>query len=208
MTRPFIALLLLFAFAPTAHAQLASADARFSVGIAVDRLFTLDSDATDAWGFSPEVRVGANRSGWGPMIGLGWFETNVTADAGLGEFTTVTVRPVMAGIGYTLRRGPWSYEIGVAAGWTFNSAKALPAAEQYFSGTGGGPVEAEVSNSLAVGPRLRVYYDTPSRIAFTGTLGLVLLDPEVTLRSGGRSITIDRNLSSVTVEAGIVFALF
>lgn len=208
MTRASIVFLLLLAFAPSAHAQLSSADARFSLGIAVDRLFTLDGDATDAWGFSPEVRVGAARSGWGPSIGLGWFETNVTADAGLGEFATVTVRPVMAGIGYTIRRGPWSYEIGVAAGWTFNSGKVLPEAEQYLAGTDGGPVEVDVSNSLAVGPRLRVYYDTPSRIAFTGTLGVVFLDPEVTLRSGGRSITIDRNLTSFTLEAGIVFALF
>lgn len=209
MTRILVAILLL-GVAANAEAQLSSANARFSVGIAVDRLFTLDDDASDAWGIGPEVRIGANREGWGPSFGLGWFESRLSESVGgvTGEFAKVRVRPVMAGMGYTIRRGAWSYDLGVAAGWTFNSGEVLPAAERYFAGAGASPVEVEVSNSFAVRPRLRVYYDTPSRISFTGTVGVAFLDPEVTLRSGGRSLELDRNLTSLTLEAGIVFAIF
>lgn len=200
----------LLACASVAQAQVTSSTARFSVGIAVDRLFTLDDDASDAWGVGPEVRVGANREGWGPSFGLGWFDTRLQAAEGgvAGEFAEIRVRPVMAGIGYTFRRGPWSYDLGVAAGWTFNRGTVLPAAERYFAQLGTEPVEVEVSNSFAVRPRLRVYYDTPSRVSLTGSIGVAFLDPEVTLRSGGRSLTLDRSLTAVTLEAGIIFALF
>jgi hypothetical protein len=210
VTRPFIALLLLFAFAPTAHAQLASADARFSVGIAVDRLFTLDGDANDTWGVGPVFRIGPDRGGWGPAFGFAWFEADLPASVGgvTGDFAQLKVRPVMGGVSYTIRRGPWSYDIGMTVGWTFNSAKLLPAAERYFESVDAGPVDVEVTNSFAARPRLRVYYDTSTRVALMGAAGVLFVDPEVTLRSGSQSITFDRNLTSFTLEAGIVFALF
>ena len=205
-----IAGLLLLVAATSAEAQVTSANARFSVGIAVDRLFTLDGDANDAWGVGPVFRIGPDRGGWGPAFGLAWFETNLPASVGgvTGDFAQLKVRPVMGGISYTIRRGPWSYDIGVAAGWTFNSAELLPAAERYFESVDAGPVDVEVSNSFAARPRLRVYYDTSTRVALMGAAGVLFVDPEVTLRSGAQSITFNRNLTSFTLEAGIVFALF
>lgn len=207
MPRVLLALLIV-ALASHAEAQLTSSNARFSVGVAVDRLFTLDGDASDAWGVGPVFRIGPDRGGWGPSFGFGWFDSHLSdvVDGVAGEFAEVTVRPVMAGLGYTIRRGPWSYDLGVAAGWTFNSAKHLAAAERYFGRADG--IEVDVSNSFAVRPRLRIYYDTPSRVALMGAVGVVFVDPEVTLRSGGRSITIDRRLTSLTIEGGLVFALF
>lgn len=208
--KPLLLALPLLAVAASAEAQLTSANARFSVGLAVDRLVTVDGDASDAWGIGPIFRIGPDRGGWGPSFGLGWFDTRLPASVGgvTGEFAEVEVRPVMAGLGYTFRRGPWSYELGVAAGWTFNSAKVLPAAERYFADASPGAIELEVSNGLAVRPRLRVYYDTPSRVALMGAVGVVFADPEVRMRAGTQSLTIDRNLTSLTIEGGIVFALF
>jgi hypothetical protein len=202
-------LVLLLAAAP-AEAQVTSANARLSVGVAVSRLFTLDSDASDTWGIGPVFRIGPDRGGWGPTFGLGWFEANLPATVGSvsGDFAALRVRPVMGGLGYTFRRGPWSYDIGVAAGWTFNSAELLPAAERYFESVGAGPVDVEVTNSFAVRPRLRVYYDTSTRVSLVGSAGVLFVDPEVTLRSGNQSITFNRNLTSFTIEAGIAFAIF
>lgn len=200
---------LLLAGSPAA-AQVTATNSKFSVGIATSRLFTLDGDATDSWGFGPLFRIGQDKGGWGPSFGLAWFETHLPASAGgvSGDFATLDVRPVMGGLGYTIRRGPWSYDIGATVGWTFNKAKLLPAAERYFESLGAGEVQIDASNSFAVRPRLRVYYDTASRITLTGSVGVLFVDPEVTLRSGPNSITINRNLSSLTIEAGILFALF
>jgi hypothetical protein len=53
-----------------------------------------------------------------------------------------------------------------------------------------------------------VYYDTSTRVALTGSIGVLFADPEVTLRAAGQSISFNRNLNSVTIEAGLTFALF
>lgn len=201
--------MLLLAGSPAA-AQVTSSNSRFSVGIAVDRLYTLDGDATDSWGFGPLFRIGQNKGGWGPAFGFAWFETHLPVSVGgvTGDFATLDVRPVMGGLGYTILRGQWSYDIGATVGWTFNKAELLPAAERYFESLGANEVEVDASNSFAVRPRLRVYYDTPSRVTLMAAVGVLFVDPEVTLRSGPNSISINRNLTSLTLEAGLLFALF
>jgi opacity protein-like surface antigen len=202
-------LLLVVSLSPVAHAQVSATNSRFSVGFAAGQLFTLDSDASDSAAFSPLFRFG-NSSGFGPAFGMGWFKTELPAGIpGFeGAFADVHVRPIMGGLEYTLRRGPWAYDLGVTVGYTFNTGHLLPEGQRYFGSLGLTDVEVDVANSAAVRPRVRVYYDTPSRITLVGGAGVTFVDADVTLRSGAQSLRINRNLSSFSVEAGIMFALF
>jgi opacity protein-like surface antigen len=194
---------------PAAHAQVSAANSRFSVGFAAGHLFTLDGDATDSTAFSPLFRFGT-RSGFGPAFGLGWFTTELPADVpGFeGPFANIDVRPIMGGLEYTIRRGRWSYEVGATLGYTFNKGALLPEAERYLASRGWSNAQVDVANSLALRPRARVYYDTPSRITLVGGAGVTFLDADVTIRSETDSLRINRNLSSLSVEAGIMVALF
>jgi hypothetical protein len=195
--------------AAPADAQVTAANSRFSVGFAAGRLFTFDSEATDSAAFGPLFRLGKS-SGLGPAFGLGWFTTELPGGVeGLpGAFAEVRVRPVMGGLEYTIRRGQWAYDVGVTVGYTFNTGEVLPAGQRYFESLGRSDVEVDVSNSIAVRPRARVYYDTPSRITLVGGVGVLFLDADVTLRSGTQSLTLNRHLSSLSIEAGIMVALF
>jgi hypothetical protein len=196
--------------ATDAAAQVTASNSRFSVGFAVGRLFTLDGDASDSMAYAPLFRWGQPDGGFGPAFGLGWYTTQLPASLGgaVVDAAELDVRPVMGGLDYTIRRGRISYEVGATAGYTFNKARLLPAGQAFFEAAGAPTVSIDVTNGFAFRPRARVYYDTSSRFTWMVGAGVLFANPEVTLRGGSQSITFNRNLNSVTIEGGLLFALF
>ena len=82
--------------------------------------------------FDDDVKVGsafgvvaglAPAPGFGPTIGLGWYQGDLTLSSVSGdvEVGTLRVRPVMAGVGYTWVKGRAAIGVSINAGISFNS---------------------------------------------------------------------------------------
>lgn len=181
---------------------------RFALGIAAGVVAPSEQDASAKIGAGPLFRFGEDERGWGPAIGLGWFSSVLDGTVGLanGEYARITVRPIMAGVGYTWHQGRWSYEAALTAGYSFNSVEALDASRFAFPGSAS--VQVDISNAVAVRPRVRAWYDVNDRVSWMVGTGVTLTNPELTLRSGSSTLTKDLGALAWQIEAGVAFRVF
>ena len=181
---------------------------RIAIGVTAGFVMPSEEDASAQVGVGPLFRFGEDEGGWGPAIGLGWFSSELdgTVGAATGPYARITVRPVMAGIAYTWINGRWSYEAGVTAGYTFNSVELLDAGQRIFPGASN--VTAEISNSIALRPRLRAWYDVNDRIGLMIGTGLTFTRPGLTFRSGGTTLTRDLGGAAWQIDSGIAVRVF
>jgi hypothetical protein len=130
---------------------------RVGIGISVGGISPTDDDVSA--GFAAGVTVGlAPATGFGPSMGLGWYEGDLTlarisGDVNIGR---LRVRPLMGGVGYTWVNGRVATGASINAGISFNSIRLD---DQYRAGFGSGSeVRGDASNSFAARPQLRVEY--------------------------------------------------
>jgi hypothetical protein len=198
---------------PPAHDQKAAPrpflDGRFMLGVSGSHVLTPDSDLGQRWSLSPVIRNTPRRYGWSPVVGLNWYTGNITVPVN-GQQTVVgeiKLRPVMAGIGYSIGRGPTRTTIGLVAGYAFNSAtvaRDLPA---------GTTAAISVTNAWVVRPSVTVTYALTRRLAVVSSIGYVYMDPTIRVAVGSDGQQVSRVLGSyrsdyINFTLGTAFSVF
>jgi hypothetical protein len=93
----------LFATAVPAHAQT---EGRVSVGASTTFIAPADSDVESTVGFGPLVRLNP-RKGWGFAGAFNWVQADLNNPSGAaGAFARLRVRPLMAGVAYSIQKAP------------------------------------------------------------------------------------------------------
>ncbi|MEZ5293497.1 MAG: BON domain-containing protein [Vicinamibacterales bacterium] len=149
----------------------------------------------------PLITLGSG-PGARPVVVFDWFGTTTaeSPDAPLDAGRT-TIRPVLAGFGYTVALGRLQATPSFSVGYAFNS---LHVPDQ---GVAQG-VPVEVANSVAWRPGLAVSIDTTRRTAITLSLGRVFTRPRVTFIDDGILSRRSVNTDTTVFLAGFVYRLF
>ena len=130
---------------------------RVGVGGAVGSIFTVDDDVNAGVAFGVNAGL-APAPGFGPTLGLGWYQADLTLSGVSGdrEVGRLRVRPLMAGVGYTWMKDRVAVGLSINAGISFNSIRLNDEYRNIFGP--GAEVRVDSSNSFAVRPQLRVEY--------------------------------------------------
>jgi hypothetical protein len=196
-------LALLAAVVPAlAHAQT---EGRVSVGGSVTLNATTDDDVKTALGVGPLVRLNPRR-GWAPAGAFNWYRADLQDPAG-GErdFARLRVRPLMAGIGYTIGPDRTLVNFSVVAGPSFNSAKF----EGDFVSRQAGSPAIDADNSFAIRPGISVTQTVAPRVGIVGFAGYMINRPEVTyVDVTGRQFQEQWKADSVVLSVGVVYSIF
>jgi len=149
---------------------------------------------------SPLLKIG-RPSGLGPAIGFDWFHADLESIGGSATLTRVHVKPVMAGIGYTVLADRFSLTPSIVGGFAFNSltVKATGA-------TQGLPVE--VRNSVVWRVGVSAWYDASRRIAINVSTGYLMTGLRLTVLDGGRLEQRDASGDTTILHAGVAYRLF
>jgi hypothetical protein len=189
----------LLAIAPPVFAQT---EGRVSVGASITRNNTTDDDVDSATGFGILVRLNP-KTGWGPAGAFNWFKADLLNPAGGDDdFARLRVRPLMAGVAYTVGSGPVLTSFSVVTGPSFNKA-------QFRDSYAGGPIESiDADNSWAIRPGVGVTWTVAPRVAVIGFGGYMVNRPEVTYRDRFGTDYRDRwKADSVVLSIGAVYSL-
>jgi hypothetical protein len=149
----------------------------------------------------PLVKLGSG-TGTGLTVAFEWYQQSValspdaTFDAGV-----LTVRPVMAGVHYTVPLGRLSLSPSLVGGYAFNrlrvpqegAARDLP---------------VDVTNSLVWRPGVAMWVDATRRTAFTLSIGRAFTRPRVTYVENGRLVERQVRAGATVLLAGVVYRLF
>ena len=150
---------------------------RFLVGVNVTHGLTPEDDVGSRWSISPFFRNTPRRVGWGPSFGLNWFTGDIAVSID-GRKTTVgevKVRPVRAGVGYTIGSGRARTTVSLVGGYAFADATvtaALPA---------GTTASIDIDDSWVVRPNVGVTFALTRRLALVGSIGYIYTNPTVTV---------------------------
>lgn len=185
----------------------AQTEGRVSVGATVSRVFPTESDVRDTWTFGPLVRLNPKR-GWGPAGGLGWFRADIDDPNGGGGFARLRVRPLTAGVAYTIGSDKILTSFSVVAGPSFNSIDFRDAFLQRVAGTGA-PPEIDIDNSFVVRPGVNVTVTVAPRVAIVGFGGYSFNRPDVTYRDpSGTQFRNRWKADAAAVSVAAVYSLF
>ena len=181
----------------------AQAENRISVGVSTTVNRTTDDDVDNPIGFGPLVRVNP-RVGWGPAGAFNWFKADLrNPDGGTGDFARLRVRPLMAGIAYTVSSGPVLTSFSIVGGPSFNKA-------EFRESYGGRVIEyIDADNSWAIRPGVGAIWMVAPRVGVVGFAGYLVNRPEVTYRDRFGTAFNDRwKADSVVLSLGVVYSLF
>jgi hypothetical protein len=187
----------------TASAALAQTEGLFSVGGSVTVNATTDDDVDSAISVGPLVRLNP-RKGWGPAGAFNWYRADLLNPAGGdADFARLRIRPLMAGVSYTIGSQPVLTSFSVVAGPSFNHTKF----KDDYVPLPGESIDAETS--FAVRPGVGVTWTLASRVAAVGFAGYMINRPDVVYRNAFGDETRDRwKADSVVLSVGLVFSLF
>ncbi|MGH9349861.1 MAG: BON domain-containing protein [Vicinamibacterales bacterium] len=149
---------------------------------------------------SPLVKFGSP-TGMGPVIGFDWFQAELESVGGSATLTRVNVKPVMAGVGYTLAADRLSITPSIVGGYAFNSLTVTD--------TGvvrGLPVE--VGNSFVWRLGTSAWYDVSRRIAINASIGYVMTGLRLTVLGDERLETHRASGDTAIVHVGLAYRLF
>ncbi len=171
-----------------------------AVGASVSRSNPEAGSLASRASVGPLFRFGSGR-GLGVAIGFSWFHAALVGAAPGQTLGRVHVKPIMAGLGYTLRSGRVSVSPSIVAGPAFNSASV----------SGSGPadrVAVSVDNSLAWRPAVSVWIELNRWAALNLTAGQVRTDLDVTFVDGGQLVRQQVPGNTVILQAGLAYKIF
>ncbi|MCC7242178.1 MAG: BON domain-containing protein [Acidobacteria bacterium] len=150
---------------------------------------------------SPLVRLGSG-GGLGPAVAFDWFDAAPIAppDA-VGDVGRVRVRPVMAGVRYTLPLGRLSLSPSLVGGYAFNSLRVAEtgAVERLSVG---------VANSFAWRPGVSIWVESGRRTAIHLSVGRVMTSPRFTVVEGGRLRERSLSADATILQIGLAYKVF
>jgi hypothetical protein len=190
----------LVAASPLASAQT---EGRISVGGSVTVNATSDDDVKSVTTAGPLVRLNPHK-GWGPAGAFNWFRADLLNPSGSsGDFARLRVRPLMAGVSYTVGAGNLLTSFSVVAGPSFNRADFDPD----FTPTGAASIDAD--NSFAVRPGVGLTFTVAPRVAIIGFGGYLINRPGVVYKDSAGNEFKDRwKADAVVLSVGAVYSLF
>ena len=173
----------------------------FAIGGAIGWSGPRDGTLLSRVTVGPLFKLGSG-SGVGPAVGFEWFSADLRSITALPQvLSRISVKPVMAGLGYTLVRGRVSVSPSIVGGIAFNSLTVTE------TGAAAG-VPVEVDNSLVWRPGVSAWIDMSRRIAVNVSAGHVMTGLRVTILEGGRLVKRDVRGDTTTVHAGVAYKLF
>ena len=193
-----VAVVLVCAMSPA----FAQTEGRISVGGSVTFNSTTDSDVASATTFGPLVRLNP-RKGWGPAGAFNWFRADLQNPAGgSDDFARLRVRPLMAGVSYTVGSDMVLTSFSIVGGPSFNKAEF-----HGYAPASGESISAD--NSIAVRPGVGVTWTVAPRVAVIGFGGYLINRPDVTYRNrAGQEITGKWKADAVVLSVGVVYSVF
>ena len=202
------ALVLIALLLCTAVSTAAQTQGRVSVGASVTWVNPTDSEVQSLVGWGPLVRLNPKK-GWGIAGGLSWFLAaidNPTGDG--GDFINLRVRPLMAGVAYTVGEQPVLVSFSIVAGPSFNKLefddnflKSLP--------PGLAQPELDAKTSFAVRPGVSLTWTVAPRVAVVGFGGYMINRPDVFYRSpSGQEFRNRWKADAILLSVGLVYSLF
>jgi hypothetical protein len=182
-----------------AHAQTKG---WLNVGASVTYIHPTDSDVKSTVSVGPIVRL-TPKKGWGLAAGLNWVEADLKdPSGGDGEFARMRVRPLLAGVAYSVQSGNLLTSFSVVAGPSFNRVDF----DDAFTPAG---ASIDIENSLAVRPGVGLTYTVAPRVAIIGFGGYMWNRPDTTYRSStGVELRNRWRADAYGLSAGLVFSLF
>ena len=198
-----ITLLLSLALCPS----LAQGQTRgiFSVGGSVTFVSPTDDDVSSTVTFAPLVRLNPKK-GWGPAGALNWFRTDIQNSAGGDDpFARLRVRPLMAGVGYTVGNERNRITFSIVGGPSFNKVDF----EDDFVNSLSSRPTIDAENSVAIRPGISLTRTLAERVALTGFAGYMFNRPDITYRNvAGQEFSDRWKADSVVLSVGLVYSLF
>ena len=196
-------ILVLAVLVGAAAPAFAQSEGRVSVGGSITINAATDDDVQSTIGVGPLVRLNP-RKGWGPAGAFNWFRADLKDPAGGDDpFGRLRVRPLMAGVAYTVGNETVLTSFSVVAGPSFNKADF----DDDFSRAAGASIDAE--NSFAVRPGVGITWTVAPRVAIIGFGGYLVNRPDVTYRDSTGSEFKDRwKADSVVLSVGAVYSIF
>lgn len=181
----------------------AQSEGRFSVGASVTLNRPTDADVASMMTYGPLVRLNPHR-GWGPAGAFNWFRPDLRDPAGgTGDFARLRVRPLMAGVSYTVGPDAVLTSFSVVGGPSFNKAEFHGS---YIAGSGES-ISAE--NSIAGRAGVGVTWTVARRVAIIGFGGYLVNRPDIVYRNRfGLEINDRWKADAVVVSVGAVYSLF
>jgi hypothetical protein len=190
-------------------AALAQTDKLISAGGGVAFYHPIDDSARNSTGFALVYRFGRGE-GWRPAIGLNWF--NTTFDATIAgsrvEFGDLRVRPIMAGYGYTARRGRFAATASGVAGVAFNSFDAARPARLAYAQEDRVLLDVSAGNSLAARAEVAMWYDLNSRFGILGVVGYIVARPEIDVVTDAGTDSRRLKADSLKLQIGVAYGIF
>ena len=143
---------------------------RAGIGGSVGGIFPFDDDVSVGTVFGVNAGL-APETGFGPSIGFGWYQGDLTLSGISGdvEVGRLRVRPLMAGIGYTWVKGRVATGVSINAGISFNSIRLNDQYRTFFGP--GTEVRVDASNSFVVRPQLRAEYAVARKVGVFSSVG-------------------------------------
>ncbi len=148
----------------------------------------------------PLVRIGSG-DGFGVALGFDWFSTEVVGGGSAGA-ARVRVKPIMAGISYTLRTDRISISPTLVGGYAFNGISV--------SGRGApvGPLPIDAGNSLVWRPGASLWFDPGGRLALNVSGGYVMTRFDLTVIDEGRLSRLRTRGDALLLHAGLAYKVF
>ena len=143
---------------------------RVGIGGSVGGIFPIDDDVSAGRAFGISFGL-APEAGFGPTIGFGWYDGDLTLSgvSGDAEVGDLRVRPLMAGVGYTWVKDRVAMGVSFNAGISFNSIRLNDQYRTFFGP--GTEVRVDASNSFAARPQLRVEYAVARKVGVYSSAG-------------------------------------
>ena len=183
--------------------MFAQTEGRVSVGGSVTFNGTTDSGVASTTTFGPLVRLNP-RKGWRVAGAFNWFRADLENPAGGDDdFARLRVRPLMAGVSYTVGSDAVLTSFSIVGGPSFNKAE--------FDGSYvPGPGESvDVDTSAAVRPGVNVTWTVAPRVAIVGFGGYLFNRPSIVYRNAaGQELRDHWKADAVVLSVGAVYSLF
>ena len=191
-----------------ATSAAAQTEGRVSVGGSLTFVKPTDSEVQSLVGGGPLVRLNPKK-GWGLAGALNWFRSDLDNPSGDdGSFARLRVRPLMAGVAYTVGNQPALISFSIVAGPSFND---LDFHDDFLDRlpSGVSRPELDAETSFAVRPGVSLTYTVAPRVAIVGFGGYMINRPDVVYRdTAGLEFRNRWKADSVVLSVGAVYSLF
>jgi hypothetical protein len=176
---------------------------RAGIGGSAGGFLPFDDDVTIGAAFGVVAGL-APAPGFGPTLGLGWYQGDLTLSgvSGDAEVGSLRVRPIMAGVGYTWVKGKIAMGVSINAGISFNSIRLNDQYRTFFGP--GTEVQVDASNSFAVRPQFRVEYTVARKVGVYSSAGYFFTEFENVIETPVGRFENEWDASSFNIFVGVM----